>query len=127
MDHGGRVFSWPLNQAGRDISVYGNNNFGSYKSYHVFGSHTDFFGGIYLNDRFGFGHYSPFSEKPGKKIWIWGLSRQGQIWEDLLTDTDLGNRQYTEIQSGLLFNQAGGNSSAASSYAGGNKQIKAPA
>ena len=38
------------------------------------------------------------------------MSRQGMIWEDLLTDTDLGNRQYTEIQTGLLFNQAGARS-----------------
>lgn len=111
IDHGGRAYPWPVHENGKDISVYGNNDFGSYKSYHVIGVLTDFFGGIWEKDRFGFGHWSPYGDKPGKKIWIWGLSRQGQIWEDLLTDTDLGNRQYTEIQSGLLFNQAGGRSS----------------
>ena len=37
-----------------------------------------------------------------KKIWIWGLSQQGMIWEKLLTDTD---GQYVELQSGRLFNQ----------------------
>ncbi|MEX2231168.1 MAG: DUF5107 domain-containing protein, partial [Cyclobacteriaceae bacterium] len=41
--------------------------------------------------------------KPGKKIWIWGLSQQGMIWEKLLSDTD---GQYVEVQSGRLFNQA---------------------
>ncbi len=46
--------------------------------------------------------YAPRDEKAGKKIWIWGLSRQGMIWEDLLTDTD---GQYAEVQSGRLFNQ----------------------
>ena len=33
----------------------------------------------------------------------WGLSRQGMIWEKLLTDTD---GQDVEVQSGRLFNQA---------------------
>jgi len=108
--HGGQVHSWPVHESGRDISIYGNNDFGGAKSYHVIGGHTDFFGGIWKKEGFGFGHWSPYGEKPGKKIWIWGLSRQGMIWEDLLTDTDLGNIQYTEIQTGLLFNQAGGNS-----------------
>ena len=109
--HGGRPSPWPVDAAGRDLSLYGNNDFGSYKSYHVLGRHTDFFGGIYEGEGFGFGHWADYGAKPGKKIWIWGLSRQGMIWEDLLTDTELGNRQYSEIQSGLLFNQAGGASS----------------
>ena len=110
IDHGGKAYPWPIHENGRDVSLYGNNNFGSYKSYHVLGRYTDFFGGIFEKDRLGFGHWSAFGDKPGKKIWIWGLARQGMIWEDLLTDTDLGNRQYTEIQTGLLFNQAGANS-----------------
>jgi Domain of unknown function (DUF5107) len=50
----------------------------------------------------GFVHYSPYHEKLGKKIWIWGLSREGMIWDNLLTDTD---GQYVELQSGKLFNQ----------------------
>ena len=45
----------------------------------------------------------PTATSPGRKIWIWGLSREGMIWEDLLTDTD---GQYVEVQSGRLFNQA---------------------
>ena len=44
---------------------------------------------------------------PEKKIWIWGLSQQGMIWEKLLTDTD---GQYVEVQSGRLFNQSSENS-----------------
>lgn len=109
--HGGDVHPWPVHANGKRISVYGQNDFGSYKSYHVIGSLTDFWGGIYERDRFGFGHWSLYGDKPGKKIWIWGLSEQGRIWEKILTDPELGNRQYTEIQSGLLFNQAGSGSS----------------
>ncbi|MBK6283304.1 MAG: DUF5107 domain-containing protein [Draconibacterium sp.] len=41
-------------------------------------------------------------------MWLWALSREGEIWADLLTDP--GNIQYTEIQTGLLFNQAATNS-----------------
>ncbi|MGV8133666.1 MAG: DUF5107 domain-containing protein [Mangrovibacterium sp.] len=102
LGHDGKAFSWPVDKEGRDLHFYENNNFGSYKSYHVFGKLTDFYGGYWHNDNFGFGHYSPYDEKPGKKIWIWGLSDQGMIWEKLLTDTD---GQYTELQSGRLFNQ----------------------
>ncbi len=103
LGHDGKAFSWPVDQEGRDLHFYENNNFGSYKSYHVSGEVTNFYGGFWHNDNFGFGHYSPYDEKPGKKIWIWGLSDQGMIWEKLLTDTD---GQYTELQSGRLFNQA---------------------
>jgi tetratricopeptide (TPR) repeat protein len=39
---------------------------------------------------------------PGKKIWLWALSREGAIWEELLTDDD---GQYSEPQVGRLLNQ----------------------
>jgi len=110
IDHGGGAFSWPIDNTGRDLSRYANNAFGPAKSYHVLGSYTDTYAAYYAGSDFGVVHWSPFTDKPGKKIWIWARSREGEIWTDLLTDTDLGNRQYVEIQSGLLFNQAGGSS-----------------
>lgn len=100
--HGGEVGSFPVENE-RNISFYEENNFGSYKSYHVLNAYSNFFGGYWHEDDFGFGHLSPYDDKPGKKIWIWGLSDQGMIWEDLLTDDD---GQYIEYQSGKLFNQA---------------------
>jgi len=108
LGHDGDHNPWPVNDKGRNISFYNNNDFGSYKSYHVFGEPSGFYGAFWHDDDFGFVHYSPYDEKPGKKVWIWGLSDQGMIWEKLLTDTD---GQYTEIQSGRLFNQAAGKSS----------------
>jgi tetratricopeptide (TPR) repeat protein len=39
---------------------------------------------------------------PGQKLWLWALSREGGVWEDLLTDTD---GQYVEFQAGRLFVQ----------------------
>ena len=108
LGHDGEHSDWPNNkQNGRDLRFYENNNFGGYKSYHVFGKYTDFFGGYWHDDEFGMGRYSNHDDKPGKKIWIWGLSQQGMIWEKLLTDSD---GQYVEVQSGRLYNQSAENS-----------------
>ena len=102
--HDGEYFDWPEHRpSGKDISYYENNNFGGYKSYHVVGKYTDFFGAYWHDEDFGMGRYSSHDDKAGKKIWIWGLSQQGMIWEKLLTDND---GQYVEVQSGRLFNQA---------------------
>jgi tetratricopeptide (TPR) repeat protein len=102
--HGGEVFPWPMNpENGKNLAFYEQNDFGSYKSYHVVGRETDFFGAYWHDDDFGMGHYARRDDKLGKKAWIWGLSRQGMIWEQQLTDTD---GQYVEVQSGRLFNQA---------------------
>ena len=103
LGHDGKAFAWPRNpNNGRDLSWYEQNDFGPYKSYHVFGRLSEFFGGYYHDDDFGMAHYADYADKPGRKIWIWGLSRQGMIWEHLLTDAD---GQYVEVQSGRLFNQ----------------------
>ena len=103
LGHEGEYGDWPINKKnGKDVSWYKNNNFGGYKSYHVFGKHTDFFGAYWHDDNFGMGRFSTYDNKPGKKIWIWGLSQQGMIWEKILTDKD---GQYSEVQSGRLYNQ----------------------
>ncbi|RYE23811.1 MAG: DUF5107 domain-containing protein [Sphingobacteriaceae bacterium] len=103
LGHDGQQSSWPNDEKGRQLSYYNGNDFGEYKSYHIFGSYSDFWGCYWHNDDFGLGHSASYDDKPGKKIWIWGLSRYGMIWEDLLTDND---GQYTEVQSGRLFNQS---------------------
>jgi tetratricopeptide (TPR) repeat protein len=101
--HNGEYADWPVNKAnGKKINFYEENNFGGYKSYHVFGTYTHFFGAYYHDEENGMVRYGTYDDKAGKKIWIWGLSRQGMIWEKMLTDTD---GQYVEIQSGRLFNQ----------------------
>jgi len=102
--HGGEAYPWPVNDKGVDISLYKNNDFGGPKSYHVLGEYAEHFLCYFRNKDFGLGHWSPYDEKPGQKIWLWALSREGEIWADLLTDP--GNVQYSEIQTGLLFNQA---------------------
>ncbi len=101
--HDGLVNPWPISKEGRNLSFYNQNNFGPSKSYHVSGLYTYWFGGYWHNADFGFGHWAPYTDAPGKKIWIWSLAREGAIWENLLTDSD---GQYVEAQSGVKFNQA---------------------
>jgi Tfp pilus assembly protein PilF len=104
LGHQGEYSDWPVNkQNGKAISFYEQNDFGGYKSYHVFGKYAEFFGAYWHDDDFGMGRYSTHDDKPGKKIWIWGLSGEGMIWKNLLSDTD---GQYVEVQSGRLFNQS---------------------
>ena len=101
--HDGLASAWPIDGQGRDLSVYKNNNFGDSKSYHVVGNYRNWFGGYWHDKKFGFGHWAPYADAPGKKLWIWSLSREGAIWENLLTDND---GQYIEAQSGVKLNQA---------------------
>lgn len=101
--HGGEANRWPVDENNTLLSVYENNNFGRDKSYHIVGKPEGFFAVYWHNLNFGSGHYSPYDEKLGKKIFLWSQSREGGIWEDLLTNTD---GQYIELQSGRLFNQA---------------------
>lgn len=106
--HGGELYSFPTDEQGRDISWYEKNDFGNSKSYHVLGKYNDFYGAYWHDDDFGSIHHADYDEKLGMKIFLWGLSREGGIWEDLLTDTD---GQYIELQSGRMYNQPASGSS----------------
>lgn len=107
LEHDGTSRHWPTGYPDYRLNRYEENNHGHYKSYHVTGEYTDFWGGYWHDDGFGFGHTAEYADKPGKKIWIWGLSPYGMIWEKLLTDSD---GQYSEVQSGRLLNQSIGTS-----------------
>lgn len=102
VEHNGNAHPWPIDVKGRNLALYKNNNFGPSKSYHIVGEYQNFFGGYYHDRQVGFGHWSPYEEMPGQKLWLWALSRSGGIWEDLLTDTD---GQYIEFQAGRLLDQ----------------------
>jgi tetratricopeptide (TPR) repeat protein len=94
---------WPVDRSGRDLSWYKNNATPGSKSYFTVGEYEDFYGGWYEKSDTGFGHWSRYEDMPGRKVWIWDLSRSGGIWVDLLTDKD---GQYTEPQAGRLLNQS---------------------
>jgi len=85
LQHSGEVKDWPI-QNGIAINHYKNNDFGGSKSQHIAGSFLNHFGGYFHNKGIGFGHFSTYDDSPGKKLWLWALSRNGGIWEDLLTD-----------------------------------------
>jgi tetratricopeptide (TPR) repeat protein len=94
---------WPVSPEGRDLSWYKNNDSPGSKSYFTVGEYEDFYGAWYKDSDAGFGHWALYDDMPGRKVWIWDLSRQGGIWVDLLTDKD---GQYTEPQAGRLLNQS---------------------
>ncbi|MFQ5705055.1 MAG: DUF5107 domain-containing protein [Gemmatimonadales bacterium] len=100
--HSGARRDWPIDSAGRYLPTYAHNTFDGHKSYHVVGELNDFFGGYYHDDDYGFGHWARYEEMPGQKLWLWALSREGGVWEKLLTDT---HGQYVEYQAGRLFVQ----------------------
>jgi Tfp pilus assembly protein PilF len=101
--HDGEPDSWPIDSVNqKDLSVYGQNNFGGAKSYHIFGTYSKYFGAYWPEENFGMIHYAEREDKLGRKVFLWALSDAGKIWEKLLTDK---SGQYAEIQSGRLFNQ----------------------
>ncbi len=101
LQHSGALLDWPV-QDGKRVSMYANNRFGGSKSHHMAGSFQNHFGGYFHEKGVGYGHFANFDDMPGKKLWLWALSRSGGIWEDLLTDE---SGQYMEFQAGRMLNQ----------------------
>lgn len=100
--HAGDSHAWPVDEGGRNLARYSENAFGRSKSYHVLDGDNSFYGVWWPEAGIGSFHETSATQKYGRKIWLWALSRAGGIWEDLLTD---GDGQYAELQSGLFFNQ----------------------
>ena len=100
--HGGDAHVWSKDSEGHNLNVYSENNFGGNKSYHVLNGDTRLFGLWWPDMSFGAVHRNAAYEKYGRKIWLWSPSREGAIWENLLTDSD---GQYAELQSGRIFQQ----------------------
>ena len=103
--HGGDPHPWPL-ENGHDLSHYSQNDVAGkredHRSMHVINGDSRYFGVWWPQHKAGALHENRLGEKYGRKIWMWGLSRQGAIWEGLLTDTD---GPYVELQSGRCFQQ----------------------
>ena len=100
--HQGDAHPWPIDSDGRHLDKYAANAFGSNKSYHVLNGDNRVYGVWYPSRGIGFIHTNESCDKYGRKIWMWAQSREGGIWEDLLTDSD---GQFIELQSGRAFNQ----------------------
>ena len=65
--HDGLASPWPIDKQGRNLALYKENNFGESKSYHVVGNYRNWFGGYWHDKKFGFGHWAPYSDAPGKE------------------------------------------------------------
>ena len=100
--HPGDAHAWPTDSEGRNLDIYSENAFGANKSYHVLNGDNRLFGLWWPDVSFGAVHRNSAYEKYGRKIWLWSPSREGAIWENLLTDSD---GQYAELQSGRIFQQ----------------------
>lgn len=103
--HGGEPHPWPVENA-HDLSYYSQNDIPGrvedHRAMHIMNGDNRYFGVWWPQRGAGALHESRLEEKYGRKIWMWGLSRQGAIWEGLLTDT---NGPYVELQSGRCFQQ----------------------
>lgn len=103
LGHDGRAHTWPVDHEQVDLSWYINNAPLWHRSYHVLGRPEGFYAAYWHDKGFGSGHYAPYDQKLGKKVWFWSQARDGKMWVDLLTDS---KGQYVELQSGRLFHQA---------------------
>ena len=95
------IDTWPVNQAGVDLSVVGNHTFGPVSEF-SHGSREAFMGVYHPRTQSGVVHYSSPEDAPTKKIWSWGRDADGLDWRKALSDD---GSAYVEVQAGLFRNQ----------------------
>ncbi len=100
--HGFRdVDTWPVNQAGVDLSVVGHHLYGPVSEF-SHGSREGFMGVYHPKTASGVVHYASPLDAPTKKIWSWSADADGLDWRKALSDDDSA---YVEVQAGLFRNQ----------------------
>ncbi len=82
---------------GVDITWY--KNIPVPTSYMILDSKYDFFGGYDHRRRAGLVHVADRHISPGKKLWTWGNSDFGYMWDRELTDSD---GPYVELMAGVF-------------------------
>ena len=95
------IDTWPVNSAGIDLSVIGNQTAG-YVSRFSYGSREPYMAVYHPRTHAGVVHYSGPLDLPAKKIWSWGADEDGLDWRTALSDNDSA---YVEIQAGLFRDQ----------------------
>jgi tetratricopeptide (TPR) repeat protein len=105
VQHGKPEFAhWPIAREtyggtdysrGVDISWWKNHP--SPVSFFCWNSPEDFFGGYDHGRQAGVVHYANHHFVPGKKFFEWGVGPEGQLWSEILTDTD---GPYLELMAG---------------------------
>jgi tetratricopeptide (TPR) repeat protein len=95
------IDTWPVNQAGVDLSIVGNHTFGPVSEF-SHASREAFMGVYHPRTQSGVVHYSSPQDAPTKKIWSWGRDADGLDWRKALSDD---GSAYVEVQAGLFRNQ----------------------
>jgi tetratricopeptide (TPR) repeat protein len=95
------VDTWPVNLAGKDLSVVRNHTSGPVSQF-VHGSREPFMGVWHPHNSTGIVHYAEYADLPGKKIWSFGVDADGLDWRRALSDDTSG---YVEVQAGPFRNQ----------------------
>jgi tetratricopeptide (TPR) repeat protein len=95
------IDTWPVNQAGVDLSVVGNHTAGVVSEF-SHASREAFMGVYHPRTQAGVVHYSSTEDAPTKKIWSWGGDADGLDWRKALSDDESA---YVEVQAGLFRNQ----------------------
>jgi len=89
-----QFFHWPINN-GVNVSYW--KNIAPANSFFAWESQSDYFGGYSPEEKAGMAHVADHFIVRGKKLWTWGTSPAGRIWEKILSDGDL---PYFEPQAG---------------------------
>jgi Flp pilus assembly protein TadD len=95
------VDTWPVNQAGVDVSIVGNHTAGPVSQF-MHRSREPYMGVYHPKTQAGTVHFAWHDQLPAKKIWSWGVDADGLDWHKALSDNNSG---YVEIQGGLFRNQ----------------------
>jgi tetratricopeptide (TPR) repeat protein len=95
------IDTWPVDSSGKDLSLISNQTAG-WVSRFIYGSREPFMGIYNPHTDAGVVHYANYADLPGKKIWSWGMDKDGLEWRKTLSDN---NSAYVEVQAGLFRNQ----------------------
>ncbi len=95
------IDSWPIDSKGKDLSLISNQTDGPVSRF-AYGSREPFMGIYNPHTDAGVVHYAEHNDVPAKKIWSWGVDKDGLEWRKTLSDNDSA---YVEVQGGLLKDQ----------------------
>lgn len=95
------VEPWPIDRAGRDLSVIRNQVDGPVSLF-TYKTREPFVGVYHPHTNSGTVTVADPAELPVHKVWSWGNDREAATWRTALSDDDSG---YVELQSGLFRNQ----------------------
>jgi tetratricopeptide (TPR) repeat protein len=95
------IDTWPVDSSGKDLSLISNQTAGPVSRF-VYGSREPFMGIYNPHTDAGVVHYANYADLPAKKIWSWGVDKDGLEWRKALSDNDSA---YVEVQGGLFRNQ----------------------